>query len=99
VGDVVWVVEVEMLDDVVGEVVVLAAAVAIGVKGPGLTCSPAAATICHARTVVSVVAATQMATRPKRFTAPFSQWARVFRIKGPSRFAQGLGLYAGSPIP
>lgn len=58
---------------VVDPLVVLVAAVAIGVNGPGLTCSPAAATICQARTVVRAVAANQIATRPKRFTPEFSQ--------------------------
>jgi hypothetical protein len=86
VVDVVWVDDVAVLEDVVGEVVVLVAAVAIGVKGPGLTCSPAAATICHARTVVSVVAATQITMRPKRFTASFSQRLWPFG----SRDRQGL---------
>ena len=38
-----------------------------GVTGPGLTCSPAAATICHAITVVKAVANTQTATRAERF--------------------------------
>jgi hypothetical protein len=49
------------------EVLVVTGA-AMGVNGPGLTCSPAAATICQARTVVSAVAVTQTAMRPKRFT-------------------------------
>jgi hypothetical protein len=46
---------------------------AMGVNGPGLTCSPAAATICQARTVVRVVAATQIVMRPYRFMKRFSQ--------------------------
>jgi hypothetical protein len=53
--------------DEADEVVVVTGA-AMGVNGPGLTCSPAAATICQARTVVSAVAVTQTAMRPKRFT-------------------------------
>jgi len=63
----------DVVGSVVDPLVVLVAAVAMGVNGPGLTCSPAAATICQARTVVRVVAANQIATRPKRFTPEFSQ--------------------------
>jgi len=63
----------DVVDRFVVTFVVLVAGVAFGVNGPGLTCSPAAATICQARTVVSAVAATQIAMRPNRFTPEFSQ--------------------------
>jgi len=49
-------------------VVLVVTGAAMGVNGPGLTCSPAAATICQARRVVSAVAVTQTAMRPRRFT-------------------------------
>ena len=73
-----WVVEVDDTDDEVGgrvvdPPVVLVTRAAIGVNGPGLTCSPAAATICHARRVVTAVTATQIATRLKRLTRGVSQ--------------------------
>jgi hypothetical protein len=92
-----WLVEVEEVDDedVVGRVVdVLVAGVTIGasIKGPGLTCSPAAATICQARTVVSAVAATQIAMSPYRFTPEVSQQALGYEINAVSRFSQGGDL-------
>jgi hypothetical protein len=95
-----WVVEVEEVDDedVVGRVVdtlvVLVAGATIGasITGPGLTCSPAAATICQASTVVRAVAATQIAMRPNRFTPEVSQQAVGYRINGLSRFSQGGDL-------
>jgi hypothetical protein len=46
---------------------------ATGVRGPGLTCSPAAATICQAMTVVNAVASTQIAMRAGRLMTEFSQ--------------------------
>ena len=68
-GVVVVVVEVEAWElDVVGAVdEVLVEEEGTGVTGPGLTCSPAAATICHAITVVKAVANTQTAIRAERF--------------------------------
>ncbi|MDP9143352.1 MAG: hypothetical protein M3N43_01385, partial [Actinomycetota bacterium] len=91
------VVDVVAVDDEVEDRSVDAVVVgaARGVNGPGLTCSPAAATICQARTVVSVVAATQIATRPKRFTSGFSQGSTCYRIKGTSRFSQAVAYPKG----
>ncbi len=65
VVDVEEVVDDDVVDDV-GEV--LLGGEATGVSGPGLTCSPAAATICQAMTVVSAVASTQRAIRTGRLT-------------------------------
>lgn len=62
---------------------------ATGVSGPGLTCSPAAATICQATTVVNAVASTQIVMRVGRLTTGFSQSPIVKQINRRSRFPQG----------
>jgi branched-subunit amino acid ABC-type transport system permease component len=102
--DVGWLVDVDVVanvvvGNVVGTLVVLVSGAAMGVNGPGLTCSPAAATICHARTVVMAVAVTQIAIRPKRFTLEFSQQTEGYRINRVSRFSQGLALRRSPSIP
>ncbi len=69
-GVVVGVVEEVVVDVEVTEVeLVLLVGEATGVSGPGLTCSPAAATICQATTVVNAVASTHIATRAGRLMA------------------------------
>jgi hypothetical protein len=71
---------------------------ATGVSGPGLTCSPAAATICHATTVVNAVASTQMVMRAGRLTTGFSQRAKVKQINRRSRFPQGRRWKGSAPL-